>query len=716
LTGHILTLALTVWFAWTAAAEPLTNRQAADRLAVAVYDGPGSAGKGVPRVRALLGAVTNLTVARVSPKEIEDGALKRFDVVMFTGGSGSGQAKGLGTAGRESVKEFVERGGGYVGICAGSYLACSGFSWGLGLINAKTLSPLWKRGTATVKMEMTDRGREIFGPLPGELDCLYYQGPIVGPAGVEGLPEFEPLAYFRSEVAKNNTPKGIMVNSPAVFAGRFGKGRVLCFSPHPEQTKGLESLVTSAVTWAGASSSRQPEAGAQESAVTDDGFWKVGVARSNITPTNSLWMGGYAGRTRPADGKITDLWLKALAFEDAAGHRAVIVSSDLLAIRASLHRRCLPRLKDKFGLEPSQILLTASHTHSGPMLVNRPGGLSAFDEPERSRIEQYSAGLADAIVETTGRALADLAPARLAAGQAETGFAANRRNNAESKRGELAERGALAGPMEHSVPVLAAYGPDGRLRAVLFGYACHNTTLTSASDAFYKWCGDYAGYAQAALEKRHPQATALFFIGCAGDQDPVVRGRLELAQCYGDMLAAAVERVLSAPPILLPPALKTAMEMVTLNLGEVPTEAELKRLAGDQTPYVRRWATNLLADLKSGKPLERTWPYPVQAWQFGGRQLLITLGGEPVADYALKFKREFGPQTWVAGYGNDVMCYIPSLRVLNEDKPPLASPLWGYEGCQALKVLGLPALRWADDVEDLVTAGVRRVVSETGTQ
>ena len=138
----------------------------------------------------------------------------------------------------------------------------------------------------------------------------------------------------------------------------------------------------------------------------------------------------------------------------------------------------------------------------------------------------------------------------------------------------------------------------------------------------------------------------------------------------------------------------------------------MENLQHDQTAYVRRWATNLLANLKSGKPLERTYPYLLQVWQFGGQQLLITLAGEPVVDYALKFKREFGPQTWVAGYGNDVMCYIPSLRVLNEDKPPLASPLWGYEGSQAMKVLGLPAFRWADDVEDLITASAQRLVKE----
>ena len=127
----------------------------------------------------------------------------------------------------------------------------------------------------------------------------------------------------------------------------------------------------------------------------------------------------------------------------------------------------------------------------------------------------------------------------------------------------------------------------------------------------------------------------MFFVGCAGDQDPVVRGTIELAQRYGAMLAAAVEEALSAPSATLPPTLKTLMETVDLNLGEVPSEAELEKFARDQTPYVRRWSTNLLVAMKSGKPLERTYPYPLQVWQFGGQQLLITLGGEPVVDYAL---------------------------------------------------------------------------------
>ena len=505
LTRYARALVLTGCFAWAASAEPPARQTPAGQLGVAVYEGAGAAGKGVPRVLALLGSATNVSVTRVSPKDIQAGVLKRFQVVVFTGGSGSGQARALEHAGCKEVKEFVQQGGGYVGICAGSYLACSGFSWGLGLINAKTLSPLWKRGTATVKIELTDRGREILGPLQGELDCLYYQGPIVGPAGVAGLPEYEPLAFFRSEVAKNNTPKGIMVNSPAIFASRFGKGRVLCFSPHPEQTKGLESFVTRVVAWAAASprdAETEPKATAPASSPA--GLWKVGVARANITPTNALWMAGYAGRTRPAEGKATDLWLKALAFEDAAGHRAVILSADLIAIRGRLYRRCLPRLKDKLGLEPAQILLTASHTHCGPMVPNRPGSLSAFDEKDRLLIEQYEADLEDKIIETASRAFADLAPARLVAGQAKADFAANRRNNAEADRPRLAEQGNLAGPVDHSVPVLAAYRPDGKLRAVLFGYACHNTTLPRRFlQVVRRLCGLRPGFAGAEPSRGH---------------------------------------------------------------------------------------------------------------------------------------------------------------------------------------------------------------------
>lgn len=438
----------------------------------------------------------------------------------------------------------------------------------------------------------------------------------------------------------------------------------------------------------------------------DQPSWKAGTARANITPTQSQWMAGFASRTRPAEGKEMDLWIKVLALEDARGHRAIILSGDLLGFPEAIYQRTCAALKAKFALEPDQILLAVSHTHCSPVLRGALYDVYPLDEAQIGLIEKYSDDLEVKMVETVGKAIADLSPARLVAGQGTAGFAVNRRNNLEPNVPQLIAQGALKGPVDHSVPVLAVYLPDGKLKAVLFGYACHNTVMD-----FYKWCGDYAGFAQLALEKSHPDATALFFIGCGADQNALPRRQLELAERYGNMVAAAVEEALLAPPRTLAPELRTTRELVTLNLGPPPTEAELEKLTTDKTPMTRRWATRLLADLKAGKPFIRSYPLPLQAWQFGGQQLLITLGGEPVVDWALKFKQDFGSQTWVAGYCNDVMTYIPSLRILKEDVPPLAQGRWGYEGAHAMQVYGLPAWRWADDVEDLVNAGARRAVA-----
>ena len=247
------------------------------------------------------------------------------------------------------------------------------------------------------------------------------------------------------------------------------------------------------------------------------------------------------------------------------------------------------------------------------------------------------------------------------------------------------------------------------LRAVVFGYACHNTTLS-----FQEWCGDYAGFAQLALERSHPGAVAMFFSGCGADQNPIPRRTVELAQRYGGMLAAAVEEVLLKPSRPLEAELRTAVEMLPLKLGAAPSREELTELAGGKANHYRtRWAKRLLAELNAGRAFIREYPYPVQAWRLG-EQHWIALGGEVVVDYALRFKGEFGEDTWVAGYCNDVMAYIPSRRVLMEDIPPRASTRWGYEGNTSMMVYGLPAQRWADEVEDVIGFAVRRLMKSVG--
>src|SRR5207247_2277279 len=103
-------------------------------------------------------------------------------------------------------------------------------------------------------------------------------------------------------------------------------------------------------------------------AIAADGQWRAGVARVNISPELPIWLSGYGGRNRPANSKHDDLWTKALVIEDAAGHRAVIVTVDLAGIPRDLSTSVCKPIEEKYKLARSAIALCASHTHSGPVV------------------------------------------------------------------------------------------------------------------------------------------------------------------------------------------------------------------------------------------------------------------------------------------------------------------------------------------------------------
>ncbi len=218
-------------------------------LRIAIYEGDGSGAKGIAAVTARAAQLPGATIVPVKAAEMGTRDLAEFDIVVFSGGSGSAQSKAIGEAGRKNVRAFVERGGGYLGICAGAYLACAGFEWGLGILNAKTVSPKWRRGGGMVRAELTGPGRALFGPVTSPFTIRYNNGPIIMPLGRADLPPYEVAAVFRTELARNGTPVGVMVDSPAVVHAPFGRGRVLTLSPHSEDTPGLENMVPQALAW-----------------------------------------------------------------------------------------------------------------------------------------------------------------------------------------------------------------------------------------------------------------------------------------------------------------------------------------------------------------------------------------------------------------------------------------------------------------------------------
>jgi len=425
--------------------------------------------------------------------------------------------------------------------------------------------------------------------------------------------------------------------------------------------------------------------------------FQAGVARVKITPPQPFWMSGYAARTHPSDGIYQDLWAKALALRDDDGHQAVLVTTDLIGLPRAISDEVADRVRTRFKVEREALVLSSSHTHCGPAVRKNLAVLYDFNEEDRRRVDAYGAELVDRLVEVVGKALEDLAPAQLSVGHGSVGFAANRRGfTPEGVRIGVNPNG----PVDHDVPVLKVAGKNGSLRAVLFGYACHNTTL---GGDFYKIGGDYAGFAQAELEQAHPGAIALFMMLCGGDQNPNPRGTLEHAQQYGQALAAEVGRVLGTKLLPVRPPIRTAQEVVALDFAP-HTRATFEQEAAGTDVFRQRRARLMLAACDEGKPVRQT-PYPVQAVRLGGDLTLLALGGEPVVDYALRAKRELaGENLIVAGYCNDVMCYIPSRRVLQEG---------GYEAVDNMIYYGQPG-PFTESVEETVFAALRRVAERVG--
>jgi len=246
-------------FAASAAQAPPTTRP----IRVAIYTDGGSSDKSFINVSHCLSlAADQFKYSAITAAEIREGKLKDFDVLVQPGGSGSGQAKALQPEGCAAIKTFVKDGGGYVGICAGAYLASSDYTWSLHILNAKVLDRAhWARCYGPVQMRLSSDAMKRFGVDKEVVTVDYHQGPLLAPCSDADPPAYQPLATFETEIAKNGAPPGIMKGSTAIASSIFGAGHVICISPHPERSEGLDGLVRRAVAWCSGSSASPTAAG-----------------------------------------------------------------------------------------------------------------------------------------------------------------------------------------------------------------------------------------------------------------------------------------------------------------------------------------------------------------------------------------------------------------------------------------------------------------------
>ncbi|MFL5518419.1 MAG: neutral/alkaline non-lysosomal ceramidase N-terminal domain-containing protein, partial [Gemmatimonadales bacterium] len=411
----------------------------------------------------------------------------------------------------------------------------------------------------------------------------------------------------------------------------------------------------------------------------------VGVASVDITPRYPVRLSGFGSRRAESEGLTQRIWAKALAIgkEDPA----VLLAVDNLGVSAEIVAELGKRLARK-GVKADRLAVTATHTHTAPML--RGVCPTLFGEPipraHQERIDRYTREFTDNLEKAALAALADRKPAKLSWGVGKVTFAINRRTK--------------GGPVDHDLPVLAVRDLKGKLRAVWVNYACHCVTLSHN-----KIGGDWAGHASQAIEDNHPGAVALVSIGCGADSNPssgVTGGAVDVASRQGLEIGKEVRRVLAGYLAPVTGPLVTSSRTVELPLADLPTEEQWK-VRAKRKDAVGHHARVQLDRLARGEKLRTKIDYRIITWAFGDSLGVVFLPGEVVVDYSLRLKRELdGRRLWINAYANDSPCYIPSERILKEG---------GYEGGGAMIYYDVP-VAFRPGLEEKIVGAVKGLLGK----
>ncbi len=441
----------------------------------------------------------------------------------------------------------------------------------------------------------------------------------------------------------------------------------------------------------------------------------VGTSRIDITPYGPIRISGYlrmGARINESEGVLQPLWAKAIAFGSDAEGPSVLITVDLAGIPAHITKMVAGYLAKNAGIKPSQLAISASHTHSGPDMGNSH---NMYSEPllpvdQLARIASYLDSLTPKLQKVAMEALKNRRPSLISWGQGKVDFARNRRLIKDGKWiGWNGKAKITDGPVDHTLPVMAVTDPDGKLTAIFTSYACHCTTLLWDINKMH---GDWIGEAQRLIEANHPGITALVAVGCGADSDPAERGTLELATKHGKSVADEVDRLLATTLQPINKAPVGTLKKIQLPFDHIPDTKELietLKYIGAKGPeadknFERAKGHNAEVDLERvvrGIPLDTSLTYPVQSWVFGDKLAMVFLGGEVLVDYSLRLRKELGTERlWINAYSNDVKAYIPSRRVIREG---------GYEVYGNMYLYDHPA-HFSESIEELVVKAVHDVL------
>ncbi|MHB1036875.1 MAG: neutral/alkaline non-lysosomal ceramidase N-terminal domain-containing protein [Pirellulales bacterium] len=242
---------------------------------------------------------------------------------------------------------------------------------------------------------------------------------------------------------------------------------------------------------------------------------RAGIARKENTPQKPVMLAGYASRKDLSQGVHDPISARVVAFEKD-GKKLVLVSTDILGFYGGTAASIRKAIVEACGLQPSELFLSAIHTHGAPIVT-----LSA--EKVHANNVEYTKRLETQLVAAVREALAGTAPVEIAVGSGSSPVGVCRREFVKDAAGktqvQLGRNPSIL--LDREVQVLRIARPGAtQPAAVIFAYATHSTAMGPGN---YLVTGDVHGLAEQFLEKHLEGTVVPAFAGASGNIDPWFR-------------------------------------------------------------------------------------------------------------------------------------------------------------------------------------------------
>jgi neutral ceramidase len=436
---------------------------------------------------------------------------------------------------------------------------------------------------------------------------------------------------------------------------------------------------------------------------------KAGFAELDVTPPVGVYLAGYPGRDEPSDGADDPLYVRVMALEDEAGARVVLVTGDLLKLPRDLTWRTKLWAERALGLPSAALIINLSHSHAAPGLFPQ----TCY--PQWGLNVEYVCRFEQAVRDGIAAALADLQPAELRYGLHQADFGCSRRLPCDDGSGRVRMGVNPDGYYDPDLPIITCT-TAGKLRGLLYSYACHATSKSSRKISA-DWPGQVAAGLKAGLG---PDVIPLFAQGAAGSVANRVRdyGGEGKYEAYWREVADGIATFATSDqlqPLTLQLRATEKEFDLPYDLDRVPTTDELLALADPadgpvpdefrpaNRSILRLWARWVLEHQRVGT-LPEAFRMHLTRWQLTRELQLLGLSGEVTAEVGRAIKDMFPPgQTIFLGYCSYTDAYIPRAAMLPEG---------GHEALCSVFFHDRPA-PFRADIDETIERAVRELVAES---